>query len=94
MAARGTQAKAEILAKLQEIYPNAFLVDKVLRVPMVEDGQTVEIKIALTAAKDVIGGQKAVEEKITDNQSLMTEPTDEEKLKVERAIEKLKMEIW
>ena len=40
MAAKGTQAKAEILAKLQEIYPNAFLVDKVLRVPMVEDGQT------------------------------------------------------
>lgn len=94
MAVRGTQAKAEIITKLQEIYPNAFLVDKVLRVPMVEDGQTVEIKIALTAAKDVIGGQKAVEEKITDNQSSMTEPTDEEKLKVERAIEKLKMEIW
>lgn len=52
---RGSQAKAEILTKLQEIYPNAFLVDKVLRVPMIEDGQTVEIKITLVAAKDVLG---------------------------------------
>lgn len=43
MALRGTQAKAEILTKLQEIYPSAFLIDKVLRIPMIEDGQTVEI---------------------------------------------------
>ena len=56
MAVRGSQAKAEILTKLQEIYPNAFLIDKVLRIPMIEDGQTVEIKITLVAAKDVLGG--------------------------------------
>lgn len=94
MAIRGTQAKAEILAKLQEIYPDAFIVDKVLRIPMVEDGQTVEIKITLTAAKNILGGAKKIEAKTIDTSSPMsTEPTEEEKIKVAEALKSLGMEL-
>lgn len=94
MAIRGTQAKAEILAKLQEIYPDSFLVDKVLRIPMVEDGQTVEIKISLVAAKDVLGGTKKIEAKTVNTSSTMsTEPTEEEKIKVAEALKSLGMEL-
>jgi hypothetical protein len=94
MAIKGTQAKAEILAKLQEIYPDAFLVDKVLRIPMIEDGQTVEIKITLTAAKDVLGGAKKIEAKTVNTSSTMsTEPTEEEKIKVAEALKSLGMEL-
>ena len=94
MAIKGTQAKAEILTKLQEIYPDAFLVDKVLRIPMVEDGQTVEIKITLTAAKDVLGGAKKIEAKtINTSSTTSTEPTEEEKIKVAEALKSLGMEL-
>lgn len=91
---RGSQAKAEILAKLQEIYPDSFLVDKVLRIPMVEDGQTVEIKITLTAAKNILGGAKEIEAKTVNTSSTMsTEPTEEEKIKVAEALKSLGMEL-
>lgn len=96
MALRGTQAKAEILTKLQEIYPNAFLIDKVLRIPMIEDGQTVEIKITLVAAKDVLGNsisdvvdlrQKAPsEEKNNVSIAESIRPTEEEKKLVEEMV--------
>lgn len=70
--ARGAQAKQEIFARLLETFEGSFMQDdKVLRVPMTEAGETVEIKVTLTAAKDVLGagtssnraaGSTAVEE--------------------------------
>lgn len=56
--AKGSVAKAELFAKIQEIFPNAFWEDenKILRVPMSEEGSRVEIKITLTAAKNNLGG--------------------------------------
>lgn len=55
--AKGAESKAALFAKLQEIYPNAFWEDenKILRVPMTEDGNVVEIKVTLTAAKANLG---------------------------------------
>lgn len=52
--AKGTQAKADITAKILEVFPNSFLNDKEIRIPMVEDGADIQIKITLTAAKDLI----------------------------------------
>ena len=54
--ARGAEAKQAVFAKIKEIFPEAFMDDKVMRIPMAENGEVVEIKVALTAAKDVIGG--------------------------------------
>lgn len=58
MAAKGAKAKEEILKKIQEIFPGAFIHEKVLRIPMEENGDTVEIKVTLTAAKDCITQSK------------------------------------
>lgn len=52
--ARGTQSKTAIFNKLMEVYPDAFFEDegKILRIPVNEDGELVEIKVTLTAAKN------------------------------------------
>ena len=60
MAARGAVAKNEITQKLFEAFPNAFQHDKDIRIPWVENGVTVEIKIAMTCAKENVGGNLAV----------------------------------
>ena len=89
MAAKGSQAKAEVLAKLQEVFPNGFTYEKVFVVPCVEDDQRIDIKIALTAAKNPIeqGGDVAipgaqaptVSAPASINEKTPMEPTAEEK---------------
>lgn len=57
MAARGTESKNNIFNKLKEVYPNAFWEDegKILRIPVDEGGTSIEIKVTLTAAKNILG---------------------------------------
>ena len=54
---RGTESKGIIFNKLKEIYPNSFWEDenKILRIPMNEGGNPIEIKVTLTAAKNILG---------------------------------------
>lgn len=63
--ARGSEAKKELTAKILEAFSAAFVCEdgKTIRIPMVENGEVIEIKVALTAAKDVVG------------QALQTAPT-------------------
>lgn len=58
MAARGQEEKQKVLDKIKEVFPEAFEYDKVLRIPIGD----VQIKVALTAAKDNVepGGDVAV----------------------------------
>ena len=58
MAARGQEEKQKVLDKIKEVFPEAFEYDKVLRIPIGD----VQIKVALTAAKDNVepGGDAAV----------------------------------
>ena len=57
MAAKGTESKGIIFDKLREVYPESFWEDegKILRIPMNENGNIVEIKVTLTAAKNILG---------------------------------------
>lgn len=56
--ARGATSKSYIFNKLLETFPGSFMQDdKILRIPLEEDGSTVEIKVSLTAAKDILGGE-------------------------------------
>lgn len=99
MAARGAIAKQEVIDKILEIFPEAFLHEKVLRIPMVEDGQPLQIKITLTAAKDIVepDADKAVPNAILqpeppiihDAESIA--PTEEEKQNVDRFLKALKI---
>lgn len=52
MAAKGQQSKDMIVKKLFEIFPNAFYNGKELRIPVLEDGSELQIKVGLTCAKE------------------------------------------
>lgn len=51
--AKGSVAKQEVFAKVLEMFPGSFMYNggKEVRINMVEDGQEVQIKMTLTAAK-------------------------------------------
>lgn len=52
--ARGAESKNIIFNKLLEVFPGSFMYNdgKELRIPMNESGVEVQIKVALTAAKE------------------------------------------
>ena len=52
--AKGQISKSQITNKLLEIFNGAFLYNdgKEIRIPMIEDGSEVQIKVSLTCAKD------------------------------------------
>lgn len=54
MAARGTEAKEKITSKILSTFEGSFMDGKVLRIPMIEQGEEVQIKVTLTAAKDLV----------------------------------------
>lgn len=94
MAAKGTESKGIIFGKLQEVYPNAFWEDegKILRIPMTEGGNLVEIKVTLTAAKNLLGGTEmpsAFETVPTPAESLKVQMTEEEKDNVAKLLASL-----
>lgn len=58
--ARGSLSKEQVTQKILDIFDGAFLYgSKELRIPMVEDGERVEIKVTLTCAKTNVGGDGA-----------------------------------
>lgn len=61
--ARGAESKEKIFQKMLEVFSGSFMADaKTLRIPMEENGEVVEIKVALTAAKDTLGGSVVEDE--------------------------------
>ena len=62
MALKGSQAKEEITKKILEVFPSAFQYDKEIRIPWIENGEQVQIKLTLTAAKVMVnaGGDAAI----------------------------------
>jgi len=90
--AKGAVAKQEVLAKLKEVFPDAFEHGKEFRIPMIEDGQRVEIKIALTCAKTNVGGDGDSVESVGEvpaSAPASTEPTEEEKQNIADLMSKL-----
>ena len=101
--AKGTESKNILFKKIMEVYPEAFWEDagKILRIPMEEKGEVVEIKVTLTAAKNLLGSGEipsafaAAPSTLPDSTSFMNEPapsaemTEEEKANVARLIESL-----
>lgn len=54
MAVRGSIAKEEITEKILKDFPNSFKYNKEIRIPWKENGEEIQIKITLTAAKDIV----------------------------------------
>ena len=88
--ARGSQAKQEILEKLKETFPNSFMEDaKILRIPWQENGEAIEIKIQMTAAKNLLGGSAEAAPATKEVNISLTAPTDAEKADIEAMIKAL-----
>lgn len=56
--ARGSLAKTNIGNAILQVFPGAFIDadKKTIRIPTTCEGETIEIKITMTAAKDIVGG--------------------------------------
>lgn len=81
---RGTESKSVIFNKLRENYPNSFWEDenKILRIPMNEGGNPIEIKVTLTAAKNILGSGAVESAFPTTSEPVVEKPvemTEEEK---------------
>ena len=102
--ARGSISKETVIAKILEVFPDAFVYDKTIRIPMIEDGNPLQIKVALTAAKDIVGagadtavpGEKvevvtgmSADGPVTAQRTEMREPTEAEKKNISNLLAEL-----
>ena len=62
MAAKGAIAKEEVMNKILATFPDSFKYEKELRIPIMENGEMLQIKVTLTAAKNMVsnGGDVAM----------------------------------
>lgn len=60
--AKGQESKNIITKKILETFEGSFQYDKEIRIPIIENGETIQIKITLTAAKTNVepGGENAL----------------------------------
>jgi hypothetical protein len=90
MAVKGTKSKEQIAETILATFPGSFRYDKELRIPMMEDGELVQVKVTLTAAKsNVENNESSVILKNAEPVSTLTEPTAEEKQTVVDLIQRL-----
>ena len=89
--ARGSQSKEIITKKILETFEGSFINDKEIRIPIEENGEIVQIKVALTCAKVNVecGGASsmATSEPVIPAQKV--EVTEEEKQNVQKLMEGL-----
>ena len=94
MAAKGTIAKENITNKILSTFAGSFIYGKEIRIPYVENGTLVQIKVALTCAKEnvdagadiALPGETATVMPASDG---VAEITDQEKSEVNDLISKL-----
>ena len=87
MAVKGAIAKQEIMEKILSTFEGAFINDKEIRIPVQENGERVEIKITLTAAKVNVGGNDGKAAPIESDEtstvaSASPQVTEEEKARI------------
>lgn len=101
--ARGAASKEQVMAGILAAFPGSFKYDKEIRIPMSEDGEIIQIKCVLTAAKVNVenGGDTAVPGTTTVTKvaaaasvnsvptNFINEPTAEEKQAVADLVSKL-----
>lgn len=85
MAARGSVSKELISQILFKTFPSAFVSGKEIRIPVMEDGAEVQIKVTLTAAKDNVARDNTLSPVTSANLNI----TDEDKAEVEALLKEL-----
>lgn len=103
MAAKGAVSKEVITKKILDTFAGSFINDKEIRIPMIEDGAEVQIKVVLTCAKTNVNpgddvalpGANATQPAVvglTASGSVVgqiVEPTAEEKAKLSQLLQSL-----
>lgn len=98
MAIRGSIAKEKITEKILEIFQDSFINNKEIRIPYIENGEEVQIKVALTAAKENVENPKSVanfnsttviSSESSSQEIFSNEPSEEEKKNLQMLINKL-----
>lgn len=94
--AKGSRAKEEIIQKILETFPGSFRYDKELRIPIEENGENIQIKITLTAAKTNVNAEvNEIVPNISNSQTgsspTFLEITEQEKTDVINLMEKLNL---
>lgn len=97
MAVKGAQAKANITEKILETFPGSFVYEKEIRIPYIEDGVNGQIKVVLTAAKNLIESdssdsitENAINKDFSEaNEKIPQEPSTEEKERLKILLDKL-----
>lgn len=69
MAIKGSVLKQEVAKKILEVFPNSFQYDKEIRICGTENGEEVQIKVTLTAAKTNVSpnGENALPGEVSEN---------------------------
>ena len=99
MAVKGTILKKEITDKILEVFPGSFLYNdgKEIRIPGMEEGQLIQVTVALTCAKSNVeqNGENALPGEVASVTSMEStsqatiEPTQEEKDNVKKLMASL-----
>lgn len=97
IAAKGAISKEIIINEIIKTFEGSFLNGKELRIPMVENGEQIEIKVTLTCAKNLVGagvaGSKSPVGEASATPQVQAEildcPTEEEKQNLEMFIQNL-----
>ena len=91
--ARGQESKEKVKQVLEQVFPAMFSPDgKELRIPVIENGEIVEIKVALTCAKENVGFVGGVTQAVAKVDPCTVEQltvTEEEKEEIKSLMERL-----
>ena len=94
MAVRGSWSKGIVKEKILETFKDSFENGSEIRIPLYENGDRIEIKVTLTAAKINVGGD-AANEAVQGTKAAVSAPTEvlppseEEKAQVNNLLAKL-----
>ena len=94
MAVRGSWSKGIVKEKILETFKDSFENGSEIRIPLYENGDRIEIKVTLTAAKTNVGGDAANEatqgtEAAISAPTEVLPPSEEEKAQVNNLLAKL-----
>jgi hypothetical protein len=91
--ARGSLAKTNIGNAILQVFPGAFIDadKKTIRIPTTCEGEPIEVKVSLVAAKDLVGGNTVSVATSEQAQAQNRAMTDEEVNEIKELIKRLNL---
>lgn len=92
---RGAESKAKVTKKILYMFDDSFVFNKEIRIPMVENGEELQIKVTLTAAKNSVPNPNKTAETAATNQGeeqpqpQLEQPSPQELANLEKLLSEL-----